>query len=153
MKVAEKQNTAKQWSKALDKLNEAKAGQVAITYKDDLGKKRTGYMAITDLSLLVGNKEITLGALLVEMMNLNVETLNKVKVIANGVASVGNDLLIVKENEQGFINEITKFNNKVDLVIADQPIPIDYDKGYYYVKDGMIVFDENKKLELYPDFV
>ena len=41
MKVAEKQNTAKQWSKALDKLNEAKAGQVAITYKDDLGKKRT----------------------------------------------------------------------------------------------------------------
>jgi len=153
MKVAEKQNTAKQWSKALDKLNEAKAGQVAITYKDDLGKKRTGYMAITDLSLLVGNKEITLGALLVEMMNLNVETLNKVKVIANGVASVGNDLLIVKENEQGFINEITSFNNKVDLVIADQPIPIDYDKGYYYVKDGMIVFDENKKLELYPDFV
>jgi len=153
MKVAEKQNTAKQWSKALDKLNEAKAGQVAITYKDDLGKKRTGYMAITDLSLLVGNKEITLGALLVEMMNLNVETLNKVKVIANGVASVGNDLLIVKENEQGFINEITKFNNKVDLVIADQPIPIDYDKGYYYVKDGIIVIDENKKLELYPDFV
>jgi hypothetical protein len=153
MKVAEKQNTAKQWSKALDKLNEAKAGQVAITYKDDLGKKRTGYMAITDLSLLVGNKEITLGALLVEMMNLNVETLNKVKVIANGVASVGNDLLIVKENEQGFINEITSFNNKVDLVIADQPVPVEYPKGYYYVKDGIIVIDENKKLELYPDFV
>jgi uncharacterized protein YlzI (FlbEa/FlbD family) len=153
MKVAQKQQNAKNWSKGLNKLNEAQAGQVAVTYKDNDGKKRTGYMAITDLSLLVGDKEITLGALLTEMLNLNVETLNKVKTIAQGVASSGNDLLIVKENEEGFINQIVEFNSKIDLVIAKQAIPIDYNKGYYYVKDGLIVFDENKKLEIYPDFV
>jgi len=153
MKITEKQNNAKQWSKALNKLNEAQAGQVAITYKDNDGKKRVGYMAITDISLLVGDKEITLGALLTEMLNLNVQTLKNVNTIAKGVASSGNDLLIVKQNEEGFITKILEFNNKIDLVIAKQPIPNEYEKGYYYVKDGIIIFDENKKLELYPDFV
>ena len=160
MNVTSKQQNAKSWSKALNKVNESQAGQVSITYKDDNGIKKVGYLPITDITLLVGDKEITLGALLTEMLNLNVETLNlyketlnNVKTIASGVASSGNDLLIVKTNEEGFIEEINEFNNKVDLVIAQQPVPIDYKKGYYYVKDGIIVFDENKKLELYPDYV
>jgi len=153
MNINEKQNSAKQWSKGLKKLNESQNGQIPIVFKDNDGKKSTGYIHLTDISLLVGGKEITLGALLTEMLNFNVETLNKVVTISKGVASVGNDLLIIKENELGFIDTITQFNNKIDLVIANQQIPVDYNKGYYYVKDGIIVFDENRKLELYPDFV
>lgn len=153
VKVSEIQKNATNWSKALDKLNEAKNGYIPITYKDDIGNKKTGYISLLDIELEVNGKTVTFGSLLTEMANNHLEVLKQVTNIANGVESVGKDLLVVRTDELGFIQAVYDYNAKIDLVIANQSIPSDYAKGYYYVKDGKIVESEERKLELFPDFV
>jgi len=69
MKVNTKQKSAENWNKVLKKINEAQAGQIAITYKDNDGKKQTGYMALTDVELDLGEKKITLGNLLAVLIS------------------------------------------------------------------------------------
>jgi hypothetical protein len=69
MKVNTKQKSAEAWNKVLKKINEAQAGQIAITYKDNDGKKQTGYMALTDVELDLGEKKITLGNLLAVLIS------------------------------------------------------------------------------------
>lgn len=76
MKVTTKQKSAKAWSNALNKINEAQFGQIAITYKGDDGKKQVGYQAITDIELEIGTKKITFGTLLGGLIKSNNE-LNK----------------------------------------------------------------------------
>lgn len=153
MKVNQQQKTATAWKRGLDKLNSAKEGQVQITYKDVNGSKQVGYIAITDIDLVVDDKTISLGGLLAEILEFNTKVLNQVKTMEKALATIGNDYLIIKTDELGFIKAINDFNNKVDIVIANQPIPSDFSKGYYYIKDGKIILDEQRKLELFPDFV
>lgn len=153
MKVEQVQNNAKKWHKTLTPLNKSQEGQIPIVFKNAQGKKEQGYVALTDIELLVEGKKISVGDLLTDMLNMNMETLKKVKTIENGVAAHDKDMLIVKTDNLGYIKEITDFNNKVDLVVAKQVIPKDFNKGYYYVENGKIKLNESRKLELYPDFV
>lgn len=69
MNVNTKQKSAVAWNKVLKKINEAQEGQIAITYKDNDGKKQTGYMALTDIELDLGEKKITLGNLLAVLIS------------------------------------------------------------------------------------
>ncbi len=71
MKVATKQKSAKGWSSALNKLNSAQIGQIAITYKGDDGKKQIGYIDLTDIELDLGKNKITLGTLLATLVKSN----------------------------------------------------------------------------------
>ena len=71
MKVNTKQMSAKAWNNALNKLNSAQIGQIAITYKGDDGKKQLGYIALTDIELELGKKAITLGTLLATLIKSN----------------------------------------------------------------------------------
>ena len=154
MKVNQKQNKAKEWQNSLTPLNKAQAGQVPIVFKNASGKKETGYITLTDIELVVEGKNISVGELLTDMLNMNMETLKKVNTIEKGVAAHNKDLLIVKTDKLGFIKEITEFNNNVDFVLAKQTIPSDFDKGYHYVdKSGEIKISEDRKLQLFPDFI
>ena len=154
MKVKEKQLSAKGWNKKTIPFNKSQPGQIPIVYKNDKGLKEQGYIALTDIELNVDGQNISIGKLLSDMLNMNLETLKKVKTIENGVASHDEDMLIVKTDELGFIKKITEFNNNVDFVIGNQTIPSDFDKGYYYVdKNGKIKINESRKLQLFPDFV
>ena len=69
MKVSTKQKSAVAWDNILKKINEAQEGQIAITYKDNNGKKQVGYMALTDIELDLGDKKITLGNLLAVLIS------------------------------------------------------------------------------------
>ncbi len=153
MNISAKQQSAKDWSKALSKLNESQAGQVQIVYEDDEGKKKTGYISLLDVKMVVNDTEITLGALLTEMLNMNLATMKVAQTAKKAVDSVGTDLLIVKTDDLGFVEKISTFNTKNHIVIANQPLPKNYNIGYYYVKDGVITLSEERKLELFPDYV
>lgn len=151
--VNAKQQNAEAWSKTLTNLNEAQTGQVQVTYEDDQGKKRSGYANLMDLQLEVNGKELTIGQFLAELINLSINTLKQVNTLAQSVESVGSDLLVVKTDDLGYVKQIYDFNAKNDLVIGSQPLPSDYAKGYYYIKNGKIIESETRKLELFPDFV
>lgn len=69
MKVNTKQKSAVAWNNILNKINKAQEGQIAITYKDNDGKKQVGYMALTEIELDLGNKKITLGDLLAVLIS------------------------------------------------------------------------------------
>lgn len=69
MKVNTKQKSAVAWNNVLKKINESQEGQIAITYKDNDGKKQVGYMALTDIELDLGDKKITLGNLLAVLIS------------------------------------------------------------------------------------
>lgn len=153
MKVEQVQKNAKAWNRSLNKLNESQNGQVQIAYKSDDNKKRVGYANLFDIEIDVEGTKSTVGGLLIEMLNMNMETLKKVQTIEKSVAGHNENLLIIKTDKQGFIKDIVEFNNNVDLVIGKQVIPSDFDKGYYYVENGEIKLNESRKLELYPDFI
>jgi len=153
MKVDTLQQKAETWNKTLNKLNSSQEGQIQISYKNEQGQKSTGYISLLDISLLVEDKVVSLGELLTEMLNFNIETLKQVKTLAQGVESVGSDLYVVKTDDLGFIHTVSDLNIAKDLIIAKQPIPQDFNKGYYYVKNGLIILDEERKLDLFPDYV
>jgi hypothetical protein len=153
MNVNTKQQNAKAWNDSLEKLNSAKAGQVQICYKDEQGNKRSGYIDIFDLQIVVEKKEMTFGKFLTELVNFNLDTQRRVETIAKGVASIKSDLMVVTVNELGFIKDTLEFNQTNDFIVQKQELPIDLYKGYYYVKDGVITIDETRKLELFPDYV
>lgn len=153
VKVNSKQQNAEAYAKTLSSLNEAQVGQVQVTYLDEQGHKRSGYVDLLDLSLEVNGKEVTVGQFLAELMNLSTKTLKQVNNLAHSVESVGSDLLIVKTDDLGYVKQIFDFNAKNDLVVGAQPLASDYAKGYYYVSKGKIVESEERKLELFPDFV
>jgi hypothetical protein len=90
MKVNAKQKSAEAWNNTLNKLNSAQEGQIAITYKGKDGKKQIGYIAITDIELDLGKKNITLGKLLATLIK------------SNNDISVENERLrkLVKENSE-----------------------------------------------------
>lgn len=69
MKVNTKQKSAVAWNKVLNKLNEAQEGQIAITFKNNEGKKQIGYITLTDIELDLGEKKITLGNLLAVLIS------------------------------------------------------------------------------------
>ena len=95
MNVTSKQQNAKAWNDSLEKLNSAKTGQVQICYKDEQGNKRSGYIDIFDLQIVVEKKEMTFGKFLTELVNFNLDTQRRVETIAKGVASIKSDLMVV----------------------------------------------------------
>lgn len=151
--VNTKQQSAKAWSSSLTKLNEAQAGQVQITYEDEQGRKCTGYVSLFDLEIEVNGRNLTFGALLSEMLSMNAQAIKTAQTAVKAVASTGSDLLIVKTDELGFVKQVIPYNAMQDKVIQAQALPIDYDKGYYYISNGKIALSEEQKLTLYPDFV
>jgi hypothetical protein len=62
-----KQHTAKEWSKALVKLNASQPGQVQITYQDEQGNKQVGYIDLFELEIVDGNKSVKLGDMLISL--------------------------------------------------------------------------------------
>jgi len=153
MKLGTKQENAKAWNRSLTKLNEAQPGQIQITYENEQGQKQVGYLDLFDLKIVVDNKTTSLGVFMTDLINFNLKTLKQVETIAKGVSSVNSDLIVVKNDELGYIKEVLEFNQTTDCVIAKQQMPLDYNKGYYYVKDGVIIIDEVRKLVLFPDYV
>jgi hypothetical protein len=62
-----KQNTAKEWSKALIKLNASQPGQVQIAYQDEQGNKQVGYVDLFELEIVDGDKSVKLGDMLISL--------------------------------------------------------------------------------------
>jgi hypothetical protein len=153
MKVKEKQQKAKQWKNVLNKINEAQSGEIPIHYKDTDGKKTTGYINLMDIELDINGETISIGDLLTEIINANIETLKLARQTANAIASKDKDLLIVATDDLGYVKAVSNYNAEKNIVIGNQPIPSDLGKGYYYIKDGKFELSEQRKLELYPDFV
>lgn len=153
MKVSERQKLAKQWERGLTKNHEKQVGQIPIVYETKDGKKGTGYISLLDLEFEVDGKEIKFGKLLEQMLNFNLETLKIAQDSANSIATIDNDLIVVENDKQGFVKNIHEYNAKRNVVIAKQNIPKDLLKGYYYVENGKFKLSEERKLELFPDFI
>ena len=64
MNISTEQKTAKQWAKALVKLNSAEPGTVQICYQDGDGNKQVGFLDIFDLEIVDGERKMTFGAFL-----------------------------------------------------------------------------------------
>jgi len=58
------QKTARQWSAALSKTNEAKPGMIAIAYADEQGNKHTGYIDLMEIEVDFNGKSQTIGNVL-----------------------------------------------------------------------------------------
>ena len=90
MKINTKQKSAKAWSNTLAKINESQAGQIAITYKSDDGKKQVGYIALTDIELDLGKSKITLGTLLATLIK-NTNELTKENARLSGLVKANGE--------------------------------------------------------------
>lgn len=58
------QKSARQWSSALSKVNEAKPGMIAIAYADEQGNKHTGYIDLMEIEIEFNGKSQAIGQLL-----------------------------------------------------------------------------------------
>lgn len=58
------QKSARQWSAALSKTNEAKPGMIAIAYADEQGNKHTGYIDLMEIEVDFNGKSQAIGQLL-----------------------------------------------------------------------------------------
>ena len=90
-----KQNTAKDWSKALEKLNSARPGQIQITYQDEQGNKQVGFIDLFELELTDGAKAVKLGDMLISLQ-VSIDTAIKNEntlIVQNQALKQKNDML------------------------------------------------------------
>ena len=73
-----------------------------------------------------------------------INDLYSVKTIIDGVEYLNFSL-----DDKGYINGVDVFNTKDNVLINDGivDIPYDFDKGYYYIDNGVIVKDKEKEKE------
>lgn len=80
MNISTEQKSAKQWAKALVKLNSAEPGTVQICYQDEEGNKQVGFCDLFKMEIVLSNgAKMPFGAFLsalLERGNTNAETLS-----------------------------------------------------------------------------
>ena len=78
MEICSTQKTAKQWAKALVKLNSAEPGTVQICYQDEEGNKQVGFIDLFKMEIALDGAKMAFGAFLSNMdenIRKNTETL------------------------------------------------------------------------------
>ena len=80
MNISTEQKTAKQWAKALVKLNSAEPGTVQICYQDEEGNKQVGFCDLFKIEIALDNgAKMPFGAFLSALLvkgNANADTLS-----------------------------------------------------------------------------
>lgn len=107
MKVDTKQKSAKAWNHVLNKINEAQEGQIAITYKDDEGKRQVGYIALPDIELDLGANKITLGVLLASLIKSNNDLTLETERLSKLVKSNSDEIKRIQEIMATYLPNLT----------------------------------------------
>ena len=84
IRVNEKQKNAKKWKNDLNKIGSAKVGELQIAYLNNEKKKSVGYVALTDIDLIVDGDEMTVG----ELLNSFIEMRDFVRQVKNKFGGV-----------------------------------------------------------------
>ena len=92
MKISTEQKSAKQWAKALVKLNSAEPGTVQICYQDEQGNKQVGYCDLFDLEIVLGPKKMTFGAFLSAIEELGKENAKTLATALQDIETLKTDL-------------------------------------------------------------
>ena len=105
MKIDMIQKKAKEWKKKLNNVNYAETGAIQVTYQDENGNKRVGYISLTELELKVGNETMTLGELLGKQVDLTEKLKTSVKELESAREKLDNLLKRVKDQLKGGIKK------------------------------------------------